>query len=123
MVLGTLGMLICGAWVYVAGRTTTATSRLGAAPVGKKQRNDRAELAKARGVVEARSGGRCEFELARVRCEAAAVHLHHVHRRSQGGSNDPSNLRFLCATCHRWVHEHPAEAVAAGLLARFAEVR
>ena len=26
LVLGTLGMLICGAWVYVAGRTTTATN-------------------------------------------------------------------------------------------------
>lgn len=26
LTLGTLGMLICGAWVYIAGRTTTATN-------------------------------------------------------------------------------------------------
>ena len=99
-------------------RGTTSLKRSPIARVGKKQRSDRAELAKARGVVETRSGGRCEFELARVRCEAAAVHLHHVHRRSQGGSNEPGNLRFLCAHHHGLVHANPAWSFEHGWLAR-----
>jgi len=45
-----------------------------------------------------------------------ALHVHHLLRRSQGGSDDPSNLATLCAVHHGWVHEHPARSVALGLL-------
>lgn len=41
---------------------------------------------------------------------------HHLLRRSQGGSDDPSNLLLLCRAHHRWVHDHPAQARALGLL-------
>lgn len=99
-------------------RGTATLKRTRLAPIGKKQRADRGQLADARPVVETRSGGRCEFELSAVRCEAAAVHLHHVHRRSQGGSNEPTNLRHLCAHHHRIVHDNPGWSFDHGWLAR-----
>ena len=33
-------------------------------------------------------------------CSRAAVHAHHIKPRSQGGSDDPSNLISLCAAHH-----------------------
>jgi len=33
-------------------------------------------------------------------CSRAAVHAHHINPRSQGGSDDPSNLISLCAAHH-----------------------
>ena len=46
------------------------------------------------------------FRRARGRCEAChhrrAVDVHHVVKRSQGGSDDPdTNLIALCRGCHR----------------------
>lgn len=38
------------------------------------------------------------------------VHPHHRWLKSQGGPDVPSNIAALCAGCHRWCHEHPAEA-------------
>lgn len=103
-------------------RGTVALVRSPLARVGKKQRRDRAELAAARVVIEGRSSGRCEFFMPGVftpiRCEAQAAHLHHVQRRSQGGSNDPSNLRHLCSHHHQLIHDNPAWALEAGWLAR-----
>ena len=32
------------------------------------------------------------------------VHLHHVVKRSQGGTNEPSNLVCLCPICHAIAH-------------------
>lgn len=34
-------------------------------------------------------------------CGARATQVDHVLPRHQGGTNDPSNLRALCARCHR----------------------
>jgi hypothetical protein len=31
-------------------------------------------------------------------------HIDHIHPRSRGGSDDPSNLQLLCATCN--LHKH-----------------
>lgn len=50
------------------------------------------------------------------RC-AAGWQVHHIRRRSQGGTHDPDNLVLLCGVGHQWVHEHPAQARALGLLA------
>lgn len=46
------------------------------------------------------------------------IHTHHVAPRSRRPDlrNDISNGKCLCNSCHSWVHEHPAEAVALGLL-------
>lgn len=46
-----------------------------------------------------------------------AGHVHHILRRSQGGSDHPSNLVLLCAAAHDWTHNNPAEAALFGLLA------
>lgn len=46
------------------------------------------------------------------------VHAHHVATRSRRPDlrHDISNGKCLCGSCHSWVHEHPKEALAAGLL-------
>lgn len=46
------------------------------------------------------------------------LEVHHIVRRSQGGTHDLDNLVTLCTAGHRWVHEHPAEATLLGLLRR-----
>lgn len=47
-----------------------------------------------------------------VRCgKITEVHSHHVKRRM----NDRHEVVRLCMECHRWVHEHPAEAEIEGL--------
>ena len=50
--------------------------------------------------VRTRDGNRC------VSCgrEGVLLHVHHVKPRSEGGSDDPSNLVSVCATCHAKVH-------------------
>lgn len=59
--------------------------------------------------VLARCDGKCE------RCKAAGViQLHHRVKRSQGGPNIEANLIGLCPSCHRWVEDNPAAAVAEG---------
>jgi 5-methylcytosine-specific restriction endonuclease McrA len=34
------------------------------------------------------------------------LEVHHVKRRANGGSNQPSNLVPVCANCHRIIHAH-----------------
>lgn len=39
-------------------------------------------------------------------CSRAAAHAHHIEHRSQGGSDDESNLLCLCAAHHLFgIHE------------------
>jgi len=46
-----------------------------------------------------RDAGRC------VRCSSDYnLHIHHIVRRSEGGSNLSSNLQLLCASCHAEEH-------------------
>ena len=35
---------------------------------------------------------------------AYVLDVHHIKRRSDGGSNQPSNLVAVCANCHRIIH-------------------
>lgn len=72
-----------------------------------------AELDAMRPLVLARSHGFCEC--ARD-CSRNAHQIHHVTRRSQGGTNELGNLLHLSHDCHAWVHAHPREARALGLL-------
>jgi 5-methylcytosine-specific restriction endonuclease McrA len=37
-------------------------------------------------------------------CGKRAVDIHHVVHRSQGGSDEASNLRALCRECHDKIH-------------------
>lgn len=63
-------------------------------------------------VLEA-AGRVCEW------CEVpgGALDCHHVVRRSQGGNDQPNNLRAVHRICHSFIHEHPAEAKGRGFLA------
>lgn len=65
-----------------------------------------------------RAGWRCEFERDGQRCEARAEECHHMRRRSQGGTDDLSNLLAVCLAHHRWIHANVAEAMALGFLRR-----
>lgn len=46
------------------------------------------------------------------------IHTHHVAPRSRRPDlkHDVANGKCLCNGCHSWVHEHPIEATALGLL-------
>lgn len=95
--------------------------------IGAKQRRDRNELAQVRPAVLKRG---CEFNnymtvAPHVRANlvsnppitcAGVLAAHHAVRRSQGGSNHPSNLICLCRRHHDWVHLYPATSVELGLL-------
>jgi hypothetical protein len=92
-------------------------------PVGKKrtQRKNAAKAKKAAIEREAalfRASYRCEFERDGWRCPARnGLHCHHVKRRSQGGTDEASNLVCLCHGCHAWIHDNPAESRRLGYLA------
>jgi 5-methylcytosine-specific restriction endonuclease McrA len=60
-------------------------------------------------------GCRAERLVPSVRCWGR-LDPHHVHRRSQGGQDTVENLILLCRAHHSWVHEHPADSAALGLL-------
>lgn len=49
--------------------------------------------------------------------------VHHVLRRSQGGTNDPGNLLVVCRAHHHAIHGHPTAATRAGLLRSRAQRR
>ena len=46
---------------------------------------------------------RCE------RCGRRAELVHHIVRKSEGGSDDHINLQALCRLCHAQVHAHAGE--------------
>jgi len=62
-----------------------------------------------------RAENRCEIGF--YACTGIGEHPHHVKRRSQGGSNDLSNLRWVCHRCHAEIHRNVAHAKALGYLA------
>lgn len=72
---------------------------------------------KARQAVHDRADGLCEGRCA-PNCAGQGAHAHHVRLRSQGGTDDLENLRWLCHNCHSWVHASPYEAYRLGLLER-----
>lgn len=51
-------------------------------------------------------------------CSGRAAHRHHRLRRSQGGTDDPSNTLDVCSPCHQLIHERPSLAYAHGWLLR-----
>lgn len=72
-----------------------------------------------RAAVAQRSGGRCEA--ATPSCHPGphpAEQIHHIRRRAQGGANGLDNLLHVCGWGHAWIHAHPADAAARGLLQR-----
>lgn len=60
-----------------------------------------------------RADGRCEARVA-PGCPGVGQQAHHIVLRSRGGSDDLSNLMWLCHLCHAHIHANPAEATARG---------
>ena len=71
-------------------------------------------MSKARKAVEDRSGGSCEART--PVCVGRGNQAHHRRLRSQGGSDDPGNLLWLCEPCHFQIHSHPRWARSHGLI-------
>jgi hypothetical protein len=84
-------------------------------PVSAKKRARNAVYARSRKEVADRCGGRCEARVEGV-CTGWHEHTHHRRLRSQGGSDDPSNLVACCNRCHDWAHRNPVHAEALGLI-------
>jgi hypothetical protein len=57
-----------------------------------------------------RDGGRCQTPGCR---SARGLELHHVVRRVDGGTHDPSNLRIQCSACHLALHRGTLEITGA----------
>jgi hypothetical protein len=83
-------------------------------PISDKRKEKNVEYAKAKRQMRKRSKGLCEARL--PGCTIAATDPHHMMRRSAGGEDVASNLLHVCRTCHRYIHEHPAEAIDLGFL-------
>ena len=85
----------------------------------KKAAKDR-ELDAVTPLLEARSGGRCEFRSGHyddIRCDELADHRHHIRMRSQGGDHSLENLLHVCDHHHRFIHMFPALSYEHGYLA------
>jgi hypothetical protein len=84
--------------------------------------------ASVRRALAARSGGWCEMRLAG--CLGRATDPAHRIASGNGGRHGAakvhhdrlSNVLYGCRGCHRWTHEHVAEAEALGLMLRDGDV-
>lgn len=77
------------------------------------------EWQQVRRFVEGRANGKCEANT--PACPSGAhrgEHVHHIVLRSQGGSDDPSSLLFVCAIAHDFIHKNPAKSYERGWLRR-----
>lgn len=81
---------------------------------------DKYGRSRRRGDLEWQKAVRDKDDYTCQRCGTAEqyIHTHHVAPRSQRPDlkHDVSNGKCLCNSCHAWVHEHPIEARAMGLL-------
>lgn len=67
-----------------------------------------------REAVARRSLGHCEAQT--EVCWGTATMIHHIRRRSQGGTGTFENALHVCAPCHDWIHLHPATSRERGWL-------
>ena len=64
-----------------------------------------------------RANGLCEAMVPPV-CTFRGTDFHHRKLRSQGGVGEVNAGLLLCRACHHWVHHHPRQAEARGLIVR-----
>jgi hypothetical protein len=83
-------------------------------PMSPKRRAKARQYAAARALVRERAEGLCELP----GCGAQGVLAHHKRRRSQGGTDHPTNLMWLCLADHESIHRNVAWAEASGYLIR-----
>lgn len=89
----------------LSGTSLSRKARLARKPMATVRARRSPEETRARAIVSARSGGRCEC------CDKAeALHWAHRQARSQGGPWDAANGLHACAPCHEWAHSEPATA-------------
>lgn len=90
---------------------------VGAARTRRKNAAKARKAAAERDAALYRASFRCEFDDGLMRCSARqGLHCHHVKRRSQGGTDDASNLICLCSFHHSWIHDNPAESRKRGYI-------
>lgn len=63
-----------------------------------------------------RAGDACEARFSKG-CSGWGAEAHHIVLRSQGGSNEPENLLWVCSACHSTIHSYPLAARERGLIA------
>lgn len=80
----------------------------------------RASWEKARKACRDRAQGACEAACT-PSCTVEGWHAHHVRTRAQGGSDDLTNLLWVCASCHGWIHANPEQSYTRGWLRRTGE--
>jgi len=68
----------------------------------------------ARTMAFVRAAGLCEAHT--PECFRYGTQTHHVLPRSRGGKHELGNLLVVCASCHGWIHAHPAISRQAGWL-------
>lgn len=90
-----------------------ATTPLKRTPFKRKRQSD-AKWRSVRKKVLDGSRGMCQARW--DVCAGRAVHVHHIQRRSQGGTDNPSNLLAVCAQCHDAIHRNVAKAAKLGHL-------
>lgn len=99
-------------------RTNRATVNREIKRAAKRQRRSRPRMPQA--VVDAvldRAAGRCEAaDLWPTLTCSGRIQLHHVLRRSQGGTDIVENIKALCSTHHAAVHAWPQMSYRLGLL-------
>ena len=96
-------------------KRTPITRKSALKPVSAKRKSTMADYKRAKEEIMQRGDGACEARVVNV-CTGGAEHAHHKKRRSRGGTDDGENLIAVCFHCHEWIHTHPADATALGLL-------
>ena len=87
--------------------------------VSKKRRKESAEyMAKRKAFLLAHPV--CQLSTPRTDiiegCRAKATDIHHVRGRTGANYLNAGTWMSACRDCHRWVHDHPGQARAIGLL-------
>jgi hypothetical protein len=79
-------------------------------PISARRREDRDEY----------NARKSAFLKARPKCQrcykARSKDVHHVHGRLGGAYLNTNTWLAVCRQCHDWIHQHPKEARALGLL-------
>lgn len=76
-----------------------------------KQRRRQAEFSGMNAKLRAERGNKCEV------CQSLPwIHKHHRRLRSQGGTDDYSNILLCCTSCHDAIHRNPAWAAEHGYI-------
>jgi hypothetical protein len=103
------------------GRALTRAGRLSRTrpirSVSRKELSRRADLTRFRRDVRVFAGGLCEARISPV-CAGNGSQAHHRLPRGQGGPDLASNGLWVCASCHAFIHAHPAISYERGWLLR-----